>query len=183
MKRIQIWVYAAVAAVLAGAAGFLDRYTRLSGLAATLNLYSQYTYDAALLLKAAAAVGSTANGTLELDVGAGLLDALMVIDVTTLEIDSSDESYEVVLQGSTVAGFGTAAAIAPLASMTICDKASTRGAAGVLANGTDDVIGRYVVPFRNERNGTLYRYLRIKTIVVGSIGGAGITYSAWVAKR
>lgn len=145
------------------------------------NLYSQFTYDANLLLKAAAVVGATADGTLELDVGAGLLEGYLVIDATAVEIDSNDESYEIVLQGSTVAGFGTAAAIAPLAMMTICDKASTRGAAGVLANGTDDVAGRYVVPFRNERNGTIYRYLRIKTIVVGTIA-SGINYSAWIAK-
>lgn len=147
-----------------------------------MNLYSQYTYDAALLLKAAALVAATANGSLELDVGAGLLDAKLVVDVTALEIDSNDESYEIIVQGSTVSGFGTAAAIASLTSITVGDKASTRLAAGVLATGTDDTVGRYVVPFRNERNGTLYRYLRIKTIVVGTIA-TGINYSAFIAKN
>jgi len=144
------------------------------------NLYSQFTYDASLLLKAAAAVGATANGTLELDVGAGLFCGNMVLDVTALSVNDNDESYEVVLQGSTVAGFGTAAAIAALTSITIGDPASTRLAAGVLATGTEDTAGRYVVPFRNERNGTIYRYLRIKTIAVGT--GQSITYSAWIAK-
>lgn len=146
------------------------------------NKYSQFTYDADLLLKAAALVAATANGTLELDVGDGLLDADLVIDATAVEIDSNDESYEVIVQGSTVAGFGTASAITPLASITIGDKASTRGAAGVTGIGTDDVAGRFVVPFRNERNGTIYRYLRIRTVVVGTIA-TGINYSAWVAKK
>jgi hypothetical protein len=146
-----------------------------------MNKYSQYTYDANLLLKAAALVAATANGTLELDVGDGLLDAKCVIDATAVEIDTSDESYEIIVQGSTVAGFGTASAIVPLASITIGDKASTRGAAGVIGIGTDDVAGRFVLPFRNERNGTLYRYLRIRTVVVGTIG-TGINYSAFVAK-
>lgn len=145
------------------------------------NLYSQYTYDANMLLKAAALVASTANGTLELDVGDGLLDADLVIDATAIEIDNSDESYEIIVQGSTVFGFGTASAIVPLASITVGDKASTRGAAGVIGIGTDDVAGRFVLPFRNERNGTLYRYLRIRTIVTGTIG-TGINYSAFVAK-
>lgn len=146
------------------------------------NKYSKYTYDAALALKAAALVAATANGTLELDVGEALLDALCVIDATAVEIDSNDESYEVIVQGSTVAGFGTASAITPLASITIGDKASTRGAAGVTGIGTDDVVGRYVLPFRNERNGTIYRYLRIRTIVAGTIA-TGINYSSFVAKR
>lgn len=146
-----------------------------------MNIYSQYQYDASLLLKAAALVAATANGTLELDVGAGLLCAHLVIDATAVEIDSNDESYEIIVQGSTVAGFGTAAAIAPLASITIGDKASVRGAAGVTGIGTDDVAGRYVLPFRNERNGTIYRYLRLRTVVVGTIA-TGINYLAFVAK-
>lgn len=146
-----------------------------------MNLYSQFTYDASLLLKAAALVAATANGTLELDLGTGLVEGYLVVDATAVEIDSNDESYEIILQGSTVAAFGTAAAIAPLAMMTICDKASTRGAAGVIGNGTDDVPGRYVIPFRNERNGTIYRYVRVRTVVVGTIA-TGINYLAFIAK-
>lgn len=160
----------------------LDAYLFATGLlTAMANIYSQYTYDAALLLKAAALVGATADGTLILDVGNGLLDADLVIDATAVEIDSNDESYEIIVQGSSDALFGTAANIEPLASITIGDKASTRGAAGVIGIGTDDVAGRYVLPFRNERNGTTFRYLRIRTIVVGTIA-TGINYSAWVAK-
>jgi hypothetical protein len=115
-------------------------------------------------------------------VGAGLLDAFLVIDVTALEIDSNDESYEIVLQGTNTAAFATATDIYPLCSVTLGDKASTRLAAGVLALGTDGTVGRYVLPFRNEQNGTTFRYLRIKTIVAGTIA-TGINYSAWVAKR
>jgi len=145
------------------------------------NLYSQRTYDAALLLKAAGLVAATANGSLILDVGAGLVDADLVVDVTALEVDSNDESYEIIVQGSSDATFGTAANIASLGSITMGDKASTRLAAGVFQVGTDDVIGRYLMPVRNERNGTTYRYLRIKTIVAGTIA-TGINYSAWLAK-
>lgn len=188
MKRIKLLVAAFMAAVSTAADALLERahkalfkYMGASGMVMQLNLYSQYTYDAELLLKAAALVAATADGTLELNVGAGLLCGHMVIDATAIEIDSNDESYEIILQGSTVAGFGTAAAIAALTSITVGDKASTRLAAGVLATGTDDVPGRFVVPFRNESNGTIYPYLRIKTIVAGTIA-TGINYSAWLAK-
>lgn len=189
MKRITLLLAAALAlvsaltdAALEKTGRVLARYTGTRGLVlAMANIYSQYTYDANLLLKAAALVAATADGTLELDVGTGLLCGDMVIDATAIEVDSNDESYEIILQGSTVAGFGTAAAIVALTSITVGDKASTRLAAGVLATGTDDVPGRFVVPFRNERNGTTYRYLRIKTIVAGTIA-TGINYSAWLAK-
>ncbi len=144
------------------------------------NLHSQHTYDAALLLKAAGLVAATANGSLILDVGAGMAKGDVVIDVTALEIDSNDESYEIILQGSSDAAFGTAANVTSLCSVTIGDKASTRLASGVFQVGTDDVIGRYTLPYRNERNGTTYRYLRIKTIVAGTIA-TGINYSAWLA--
>lgn len=147
-----------------------------------MNKYSQFTYDGDLDLKAAGLVAATANGSLVLDVGTGLLDAFAVIDVTALEIASNDESYEVVIQGSSDADFSVAANICPLASITLGDKVSTRLAAGVLAKGTDDTIGRYALPFRNEQNGTTYRYIRVKTIVAGTVA-TGINYSAWVAKR
>jgi len=145
------------------------------------NLYSQFTYDAALLLKASGLVAATANGSLILDVGAGLFDGYLVVDATAVEVDSNDESYEVILQGSSDATFGTAANISSLGSITIGDKASTRLAAGVFQVGTDDVPGRYVMACRNERNGATFRYLRIKTIVAGTIA-TGINYTAWLAK-
>lgn len=146
------------------------------------NLHSQATYDSSLVLKTAGLVAATANGSTILDVGAGMCKGDVIIDVTALEIDSNDESYEIILQGSSDSNFGTAANIASLCSVTIGDKAATRLASGVFQVGTDDTTGRYTLPFRNERNGTTYRYLRIKTIVVGTIA-TGINYSAWLAKE
>lgn len=143
------------------------------------NLYSQYTYDAATLLKAAGLVAASADGSLILDVGTGLLDADLVINVTALEIDNSDESYTIILEGSPDATFGTAANIMPCAVVMIGDHAST--AQALLQQGADDVVGRYVVPIRNERCGTTYRYLRIRTQVAGTIA-TGINYTAFLAK-
>ena len=185
MNRIKS-LYAALTGFLHSTAELafhkLTAYMTSSGAILSMaNIYSQHTYDAGLLLKAAALVASTADGTLIVDVGTGLYRGDLVIDVTALEIDSNDESYEVVLQGSSDAAFGTAANIAALTSITVGDKVSTRLASGVLATGTDDLPGRYTVAFRNERNGTTYRYLRIKTIVVGTIA-TGINYTAFLAK-
>jgi len=146
------------------------------------NLHSQYTYDDALKLKAAALVAATANGSIILDLGNGKIDTDLVVDVTALEVDTNDESYEIIVQGSPDAAFGTAANIRPLACMTLGAAGSARGAAGVLGIGANDAIGRYVLSFRNERNGTTYRYIRIRTVVVGTIA-TGINYSAFVAAK
>lgn len=157
----------------------LGRYLWNSGLLLFANLYSQFTFDAALVLKTAGLLAATTTSSTILDIGSGLLDAYLVVDVTALEIDSNDESYEVVLQGSPDSDFGTAANIVPLASITVGNKSSTR--LTLLGLGTNQVAGRYVVPFRNEVNGTTYRYVRLKTSIVGTIA-TGINFSAFIAK-
>jgi len=176
MKRINDFIDSALEVALR----FLNRYMANKGLALGLNLYSQYTFDKDLLLKAAALIPESANGTLELDVGVGLVNADLVIDVTALEIANNDEAYTVLLEGTNTAGFGTAADNFLLAMMPIGDKVGT--APALYNPGTDDAIGRYVVPCRNERNGTTYRYLRLRFIVTGTIA-TGINLTAFLAKR
>ncbi len=143
------------------------------------NIYTQRTYDNDLLLKAAGLVAASADGSLILDVGTGLVDADLILDVTAMEVASNDESYTVVLEGSPDAAFGTATNITPLALIVMGDRLSTAGA--LQAQGADDTVGRYCVPCRNERNGTTYRYLRIRTVVAGTVA-TGINFTAWLAK-
>lgn len=147
-----------------------------------MNKYSQYTYDNSLLLKAAALVAASANGSLIVDLGSGLVDAKAVLDVTAIEVASNDESYEIIVQGSSDSDFGTAGNIVPLCSLTLGAAGSVRGGAGVTGIGTSDTAGRYVLPFRNERNGTTYRYVRVRTVVVGNIA-TGINYLGFIAKK
>lgn len=155
---------------------FITKYLQLAGLLLGVNAYSQRTYDNSLLLKASALVPVTADGSLVLDVGNGLLDADLILDVTVAET-VADGSSIIVLEGSPDAAFGVAGNIAALARIAIGKSA----AAALAPQGFDDVIGRYMVPFRNERNGTTYRYLRIRTIVAGT-APTGLNYMAWVAK-
>lgn len=142
------------------------------------NIYSQRAYDAALLLKAAALVAASADGSLILDVGNGLLDADLVIDVSAIEIDSTDESYTVILEGSPDATFGTAANIVALSRTVLGHHSAT--AMAPQGSATDSTVGRYLVPVRNELCGTTYRYLRLRTVVAGTIA-TGINYAAWLA--
>ena len=82
MKHVKAMLASAVAmaiAVVESVKSTLAFYTSEAGLIAFLNLYSQFTFDAALLLKAAALVGATANGTLILDLGNGVVDGFVVV--------------------------------------------------------------------------------------------------------
>lgn len=135
------------------------------------NLYSQFTYDDALELKAAGLVASTTTESTILDLGAGLVDGYLVLDVSACEVATGNEKYTIHLEGSNVAAMSSG---------------SVSLAATFLGCATDPMdavtgTGRFVVPFRNEQNGTVYRYVRIYTLVAGTIA-TGINFSAFIAK-
>lgn len=137
------------------------------------NLYSQFTYDDALSLKDSGAVTSTTTESVIVDLGAGLVDGFLVIDVTGCEVASTNEIYLVCLEGSTVAA---------MTSASVCLAQIEMGNATAPAD-ADTTIGRFVVPFRNEQNGSMFRYVRIYTEVAGTIDTVGLTFSAFIAKR
>lgn len=133
--------------------------------------YSRFTYDAALSLKAAGLVAASAAESTILDLGSGLVDGNLVIDVTAVEVASTDEIYTVCLEGSNVAD---------MTSGSVCLARIELGNATAPAD-ADTGTGRFVVPFRNEQNDTIYRYVRIYTAVAGLVA-TGINFSAFIAK-
>lgn len=142
-----------------------------------------YTFDANLLLKdagliaadAAAQVGGSAR---VLDLGTGLVEGDIIIDISALEIASGDERYNIIAQLSSSATF--ASDIVIVALMPIGDGSTIGAAFGTSGVDVDDLVGRYILPFRNERNGIWYRYLRLFTDVTGTIA-TGIGYTAFLA--
>lgn len=177
MKELKLLIVAALALVDSLNATVIRGLNRL-GLVAFANLYSQFTYDASLVLRAASLIAATATEAGSLNVGSGLVCGNLVIDVTAIETDTNDESYRIMVQGSPDAAF-TAGTIAVLSD--VCLGASGSVAKTLGLQGFSDTAGRYVVPFRNEHNGVTYPYLRIRTVIVGTIV-TGINYSAWLAK-
>lgn len=137
------------------------------------NDYSRFTYDDELSLKDAGLVGSTTTETTILDLGSGLVDGHLVLDVSAVEVASTDEIYNIVLEGSNVAAMGSGSV--SLAGIEMGNATAPADA--------DTGTGRFDVPFRNEQNGTVYRYVRIYTEVAGTIDSGGINYSAFIAKR
>lgn len=138
--------------------------------------YSMVQFDSELELKEAGLVASSAAESTILDLGDGLVDGFLVLDLTAVEVDSGDELYEIYLEGSNVAAM-TSGSVA-LARF----KAGDAAVAGLAPDDADVSTGRYMIPFRNEVNGTIYRYVRVGTIVAGTIA-TGINYSAFLADR
>ncbi|MBK7822999.1 MAG: hypothetical protein IPJ61_18620 [Tessaracoccus sp.] len=136
-----------------------------------MNPYGNFTYDDALSLKDAGLVATTTTESTIVDLGEGLFDGYLVLEVTAVEVATGDEIYDVCLEGSTVSG---------MASGSVCLSRIKLGNAPAPADADTDV-GRFVVPVRNEQNGTLYRYVRIYTAVAGTVA-TGINFSAFLAK-
>lgn len=135
------------------------------------NLYSQFTYDGELSLKAAGLVAASADGDI-LDIGSGLVDGYLVIDLSACEIATGDERYTISLEGSNVAAMD---------SGSVCLAKKVFGNLVVPMDAALSAAGRYVIPFRNEENGTTYRYVRLSTAVAGTVT-TGINFMAFIAK-
>lgn len=134
--------------------------------------YSNYTYDTDLELKAAGLVAASADGSI-LDIGAGFVDGDIVLDVSAVEIATGDEIYTISIEMSNVAA---------MTSGSSCAAKKVFGNLVVPMDAALSTAGRYVVPFRNEEGGTLFRYVRLSTLVAGTIA-TGINFSAFIAKK
>lgn len=129
------------------------------------------TYDNALKLKNAGLVATSTTESTIVDLGAGFVSGYLVVDVSAVEVASTDEIYDICLEGSNVAS---------MSSGSVCLSRTKLGNSPAPAD-ADAIEGRYVIPFTNEQNGTLYRYVRLYTGVSGTIA-TGINYSAFIAK-
>lgn len=134
-------------------------------------------FDADMEFKDAGLVGTSAAAEVDgsakyVDVGTGHFKGQMIIDVSALEIATGDESYDIVIQGSNTAAF-TAAGIVELAALNLSAKEVKRTDCD-----KDDAAGRFKLFFDNENNGTYYRYIRVYTVVAGTITD-GINYTAY----
>jgi len=137
------------------------------------NLYGQFTYDDALNLRDSASITVSADGDI-LDLGLGLVDGFLVIDLVSAEIASGNEIYTISLEGSTVSA---------MSSTSVCLAKKVFGNLVVPMDAALSAAGRYVVPFRNEEGGTLYRYVRLSNLIAGTVDTTGIVFGAFIAKR
>ncbi len=156
----------------------------------TTYVTEDFLYDADLLLEdsldsagaVSAIVGSQVGTVLDvakiIDLGDGVVEGYMIVDIDAIDIAEADESYFIKLQAAQSATFATAGLVRDIARIDL-------GAGELLANATattgdQGAAGdRYVVPFRNVINGTVFRYVRAYALIANGTGET-ITYNAWL---
>ena len=135
------------------------------------------TIDTLLQLKDAGAIVASAAAQVGgvdkvVTLGSGRVDAIVQIDVTAMDVVTGDEVYDLYIEGSTSPTF--ASAVVPLGNMNLGGATGNQGSAV-------DLVGRYEIHFTNERNGTIYPYVRMYTKVGGT--SPSINYVAYIVKK
>jgi hypothetical protein len=136
-------------------------------------------FDSLLQLKdaglvAASAVAQVASANRILDLGTAKMRADLIIDASAVEVATGDELYTIIAEYSNSATF--ASGIAAGQVLYLGHATPMLGAATV-----NNVEGRYIVPINNVINNTIYRYMRLNTIVAGTIA-TGVNYVAFLTK-
>lgn len=131
-----------------------------------------YTYDSDLVLKDAGAISSSAAAQVDgadriIDLGAGRVDGRTIVKVTAFDATTGDERADVVMQFSASATF---------ASGIVNGTRLGFGAFEVQGGSADPATGTYELPWTNEINGTVYRYMRAYTFCDGT--SPSLNYSA-----
>lgn len=111
-----------------------------------------YPYDANLVLHDGTAITADGAGSVAyFDVGdaESRFPCVAVVNVTAIDGVSTDETYDVIIQGCTATNFST---VQQLGSMVI----------------TRSDTGRFTILFDNVQDGTQYRYIRVYFDVGGT---------------
>jgi len=141
---------------------------------------NQHIYDTLLVLKDAGLVASSAAAQVAaaakvIDLGLGRVNADVIIDATAVEVATGDELFTVICEFSNSSTF--ASGIVPGPMQYLGDAAAIPG-----GGDTDLVAGRYELPFTNVVKDVHYRYMRLYTVVAGTIA-TGVNYSAFISKK
>ena len=144
-------------------------------------------YDASLDLTGGSAATLTAtgylNGTTNLDIGPGRVTGLWALDISALDVSSSDEVYKLHLMGSNDAAWGNGnvelLAFHDFAAVTAGRQVATILGASPAIPATGLVGTEIAIPFSNLMQRIVYRYLRAYLVASGTT--PSITLRSWIA--
>jgi len=136
-----------------------------------------------------AVIAASAAGTIDgvakvFDTGGGYTEGMFVVDVasvTGMAAAASCHVIEIALEGSTTSTFTTFTRLASFRFGQNNAFSHTRLGGDSTVASFDS--GRYMKPFHNDINGTIYRYLRVYTTFGGTVNEADIDFSAYISKR
>jgi len=158
----------------------------------TTYLKEDFVFDADLVLEDSLASNGTVSAIVAsqegkvldvakiIDLGDGLVEGYMIVDIDAIEAGAAEDLlYEIFLQGAQSATFATAGLVRNLAALELgCGTLMTNATP---TTGDQGAAGdRYVVPFRNEINGTVYRYVRAYQQLADGTGET-ITDTIWLS--
>ena len=131
--------------------------------------------DVTLELKDFGVVTSSGYGEIDstakvVNLGSGLVRGNLIIDVAEMAMQDNDELYQLHLMGGDDESFTNTV---PVATVEI-------GCKEVTESNLDSKLGRYVVPFENEKNGVVYPYVRVRHAISGT--SPSINYTARLEK-
>ena len=147
-------------------------------------LKEDFLYDDDLLLEdsldsdgasspiVASQAGKVLDVAKQVDLGDGKSEGYMIVDIDAIVV-STDENYVIKLQGTNTSGFGSD--FVTLAEVELGHADTVVGTTAIGAAGD-----RFVVPFRNEQNGTVMRYVRAYLEILNGTGES-ITTTIWLA--
>jgi len=136
------------------------------------------TYDHALLLDDGGSITASEAGEVGgvariLNLGEGFVGGDIIVDVSTLDVDTGNEVVTLGVQVSSEDDF--ASDYYQVASLVIGD-------ATAISGDTDMTTGRYVIPFNNIiKNNTAKQYLRMYWTIAGTV--AGFAATAYLSKK
>ncbi len=122
----------------------------------------------------ASAEGKVDSSAVIFDTGGGRTMGNMVVDITALEVDSTDEIYSISVQGSSKADFASDLADLVILQLGYADAIASDVNRGALGE-------RYILPWNNVFGNVTFRYLRAYCEIVGTIV-TGIDYKAFLTK-
>lgn len=101
------------------------------------------------------------------------IDAVLVVDVTAIDVASGDEEYQLLIEGSNDSAFG-AGTVEVLAAYVFGKTAHRIG-----TNIMDSIAGRYEIPFCTETPNGKFQNVRGELVISGTT--PSISLSAFVA--
>jgi hypothetical protein len=133
---------------------------------------------------AASSAGSVDGVAKTFDTGGGYTNGMFVVDVsaiTGMATAGSCHTIEVCLEGSTTSTFTT---YVRLASFKFGQKAAAFAHSRLGQDSTYATASatRYMKPFHNDFQGTIFRWLRCYTVFGGTVNEADIKFKAYISK-
>lgn len=119
----------------------------------------------------------------QVDIGVGRWIGKMALDISAMDLSSSDETYKLFLLGSNDAAFGNGnveiLASQDFAAATAGRLVPTIAPASVAVPTTGKSASRFIVPVTNQRGIYVFRYLQLYAVLGGTT--PSITLAAWLA--